>query len=191
MSFARRAILPALLLLAATAARAQTTVHQLAGLVLDSATGAPVPLVHVYVPGSARGAVSHAGGFYSLVVRAGDTVRFSAVGYMTQARGVPDTLDGIRHTLTVMLEPANIELEPAYVHPWPNPAAFRRAFIELDQVDPGDRIAPYAGFRCVDNPVEPPPTIMNPASLFYEKVIVAIQKKKRKRKKSKQLPRME
>jgi hypothetical protein len=164
--------------------------YQLSGIVMNGQDGKAIPFANVAVKGTYRGISTDETGFYSLVVRPGDSVSVSVVGFKSKSYLVPDTLVGIRQSLHFMIYPDTVELDPVEVYPWPNQDELRNAMLALDVVSPEDQIAPEAGFRRIDNPTEPEPTVMNPASFFYDKVIVALKKKKRKRKKSKQLPKM-
>jgi hypothetical protein len=163
---------------------------QLSGLVLDGTTDRPIPYADVYLPETYRGTAADTRGFFSLVVFTGDTVRVTAVGFKPWQSVLPDTVSGHLVSILIRLQADTIRLAPANVYPWPDRGDFRRALLATDVHAPEDDIAPYAGFRRIDNPRVPKATPMSPASFFYERVVRKIQKSKRKRRKAKKLPKM-
>lgn len=79
-----------------------------------------VPFVTVAVEGTARGTYANFEGMYSIVVKKGQTLTFSAVGYAPRKITIPTDLNNLYHSLTVELEPAEIHLEEVTVFPWPD-----------------------------------------------------------------------
>jgi hypothetical protein len=166
------------------------SVYQLSGMILDASTNGPVPYTNILDLSSGRGVTTDGSGFFSFVVQALDSLQITSVGYKSQGLTVPKTLTGYLQSIAIFLVSDTIELDPADVFPWPDQNSFRDAFMELQVSGPEDAISPTAGFKRVDNPVEPKATIMSPASFIYEKIVQPIKRNKRKRKKSKQLPKM-
>ena len=169
---------------------AQYDVYQLSGMLINAISNVPVPYANIIDLNTATGTVSDPKGFFSFVVAPGDSIRISSVGYKTQRLRVPDSLPGYLQSIAVYLLPDTIELAPATVYPWPDRNSFRDAFMAIQLETPEEEISEHAGFRKVENPVEPKASPMNPASFIYDKIVKPIKKNKRKRKKAKELPKM-
>lgn len=79
-----------------------------------------VPFVTVAVDGTTRGTYANFEGMYSIVVKKGQTLTFSAVGYAARKIVIPADLNTLYHGLTVELQPAEINLDEVTVFPWPD-----------------------------------------------------------------------
>ena len=131
-----------LLLLTGSLLRAQedTTLVQLSGVVLtedDRGQLMPLSLADVYVKGKSRGTYTDFDGFFSLVVRKGETVVFSYLGYRSVEYDVPDTLSDSRYTVVQYLSKDTLLLPETVIYPWPSKKFFRLEFLamELPSVD--------------------------------------------------------
>ena len=111
-----------------------STLVQLSGLVLDGSQAelASVPYANIYIQGAGRGTYSDFSGFFSIVVREGDTVRFSAVGFESATLVVPDTLDDQRYSIVQMLSQDTLNLPVAVIFPWPSREHFKLEFLAMD-----------------------------------------------------------
>ncbi len=72
-------------------------VLQFTGVVMKEDSNAVIPGVHIYLPKNGRGTTSNPYGFFSLPVRVGDSIIFSAVGfkrahYIVPSHGGPSSL---------------------------------------------------------------------------------------------------
>lgn len=110
---------------------------QLSGVVVTEDEGAvvPLPYVNIYVKGTTRGTFSGNDGFFSLVVRKGETVVFSTVGFKTVEYIVPDSLNRTRYTIYQILTKDNILLPETVVYPWPSREHFNIEFLAMDVSD--------------------------------------------------------
>ena len=111
-----------------------STLVQLSGLVLDGSQEelASVPYANIYIEGVGRGTYTDFSGFFSIVVREGDTVRFSAVGFETATLVVPDTLEDQRYSIVQMLSQDTFNLPVAVIFPWPSREHFKLEFLAMD-----------------------------------------------------------
>lgn len=117
-----------LLLLVATLslevqAQEPSEIVEVYGLVVtknDRQTYDYVPFVTVAVKGTNRGTYANYEGMYSIVVKKGQTLSFSAVGYTTREVVVPEDINGLYQSLTVELEPSEVNLDEVTVFPWPD-----------------------------------------------------------------------
>ncbi|GAB4377928.1 MAG: hypothetical protein Kow0075_07230 [Salibacteraceae bacterium] len=133
--------LTSLLLLSVRAAGQQSgDLIQLSGVVVSGDSLSPVPFTSVIIKGSHRGTICDYYGFFTLVVRKGDTLQFSSVGYRDAETFVSDTLSENRYSMIQMLQRDTIELDEAVIYPWPSKEQFKQAFLSLNApVDDYDR----------------------------------------------------
>lgn len=118
-------------------------VAQISGKVIGSQDNNPVgiPYAVVAVVGTHRGTFSDMNGFFSIVVRNGETLVFSVLGYKDAFYHVPDSLSRDRYTLFQILTTDTIMLPEAVIYPWPDPDFFNRQFLAMDVHDDLEDIA--------------------------------------------------
>ena len=111
-----------------------TTLVQLSGLVLDGSQAelASIPYTNIYVEGAGRGTYTDFSGFFSIVVREGDTIKFSAIGFQPATLVVPDTLDDQRYSIVQLLSQDTLNLPMAVIFPWPSREHFKLEFLAMD-----------------------------------------------------------
>ena len=107
---------------------------QLSGLVLDGGAEelASIPYATIYLQGTGRGTYTDFSGFFSIVVEAGDTVSFSAVGFQDAELVVPDTLTDQRYSIVQMMSQDTMTLATAVIFPWPSREHFKLEFLAMD-----------------------------------------------------------
>lgn len=108
---------------------------QFSGVFLDADSLFPVPWVNVVVVNRSKGTTTDYKGAFSFVAYAGDTVRFSCIGYKPFQCVIPDTLETQRYTLIQLFSKDTFILPEAIIYPWPSKEEFREAFLELDIPD--------------------------------------------------------
>lgn len=79
-----------------------------------------VPFATVAVNGTTRGTYANFEGMYSIVVKKGQTLTFSAVGFKSKEVKIPTDVVGVYYSLSVELEATEISIEEVTVFPWPN-----------------------------------------------------------------------
>ena len=79
-----------------------------------------IPFVTVAVEGTTRGTYANFDGMYSIVVKKGQTLVFSAVGYAPRKITIPADVNSLYYSLKVEMEPAEINLDEVTVFPWPD-----------------------------------------------------------------------
>lgn len=114
---------------------ANSNLVQFTGVVIDAETTMPILYASVGNRRTKRGALCDENGFFSFVVQKGDTVRFSAVGYVTSALVIPTDLVKDSYTVIKKLKRDNIMLPTATIYPWPKPHEFDEAFMTLQVPD--------------------------------------------------------
>jgi hypothetical protein len=107
---------------------------QFSGLVLDGTDEnlIPVPYTNILVVGKQRGTYSNYEGFFSIVVRKGDVIEFSAVGYKTTRYYIPKNLNDNRYSIVQLMTQDTINLPETVVFPWPSREHFKLEFLAMD-----------------------------------------------------------
>ena len=105
---------------------------QFSGVVVTADSLRPLPFSHIIVQGTRRGTVSDYFGFFSFVAEKGDVIVFSSLGFKKAYYRIPDTLSGHRYSLIQVMQKDTILLSETVIYPWPSPAQFKEAFLNLD-----------------------------------------------------------
>ncbi len=115
----------------------QERVIQISGKVVTEDEGKIMflPYAVVAVKGTNRGAYTDFSGFFSIVVRAKETLVFSVLGYKDAFYTVPDTLSQDRYTIFQVMSRDTYLLPEAVIYPWPNPTFFTQEFLAMDVHD--------------------------------------------------------
>lgn len=81
---------------------------------------APVPYAAIQIVGSNRGAYANIDGMFSVVVKKGQKLKITSVGYAETIVEVPADFKGNRWAISVQMEAVTIDLETVNVLPWPS-----------------------------------------------------------------------
>ncbi len=111
-----------------------STLIQFSGMVLDGSDEEllPVPYANIYLRRDGRGTYSDFNGFFSIVVKEGDEIEFSAIGYQSVTFIIPDTLTEQRYSIVQLMTQDTINLPEAIVFPWPSRDHFKQEFLAMD-----------------------------------------------------------
>lgn len=111
-----------------------STLIQFSGMVLDGSDEQllPVPYANIFLRRDGRGTYSDFNGFFSIVVKEGDEIEFSAIGYQTVTFTIPDTLTEQRYSIVQLMTQDTINLPEAIVFPWPSRDHFKQEFLAMD-----------------------------------------------------------
>lgn len=107
---------------------------QFSGMVLDGTNEQlqPVPFTNILVKSEGRGTYTDFKGFFSIVVKKGDVIEFSAVGYKTIEYTIPADLKDNRYSLVQLMTQDAINLPETVVFPWPSREHFKLEFLAMD-----------------------------------------------------------
>ncbi len=107
---------------------------QFSGMVLAEEGGqlVPVPFATVGVKGTARGTYANYKGFFSLVVKRGETIRFTAVGFADFEKVIPDSLKSSKYAVVQLMSATDLNLPELVVFPWPNRDHFKQEFLAMN-----------------------------------------------------------
>jgi len=160
------------------------------GIIVDEAHLVTIPYVSVSLIGSTYGTSGKENGFFSIVAHPGDTLLFSSLGYEPFYLTVPDTLTRYRWSTVIEMQRDTIMLKEAIIYPWPNVQGFKSAFLAYRPEKTQDKLGymPPGIINKPDTFYPVNPTLMNPFSLIYEKVVLEIIKRTPKKKKARELP---
>ena len=112
----------------------QITDHRLvqfSGVVVTGDSLKPVPFTNISVRNKYRGTTADYYGFFSFVALTGDTLDFSSMGFKPAVFIIPDTLSTNRYSLIQLLNQDTVYLSETVIYPWPTPAQFKHAFINM------------------------------------------------------------
>lgn len=116
---------------------------QFSGVVVEGDSLRPIPYTSIIVQNGYRGTVSDYFGYFSFVAQEGDTLEFSAIGFVSAFFIIPDTLTNYKYSLIQVLKMDTISLPMTNVYPWPSAPDFKKAFLALqlpeDDITRADR----------------------------------------------------
>jgi signal peptidase I len=141
----RIAFLSFLLLTASLGLRAQEftprpNLVQFSGVVVTDSL-VPVPFTNILVRNSYRGTMSDVYGYFSFVAQEGDTILFSAVGFIRSQYVIPGGLGEQKYSMIHVMSRDTIQLREISVYPWPSREQFREAFLNLRLPDDDYQLA--------------------------------------------------
>jgi hypothetical protein len=96
-----------------------------------------IPFVTIAVKGTTRGTYANYEGMYSIVVKKGQTLTFSAVGFLDREILIPEDISGMYHSLTVAMEMTEISIDEITVFPWPDRDNLAAEFLALQPTRAG------------------------------------------------------
>jgi hypothetical protein len=116
----------------------QDSVVQFSGLVVTEGideAAVILPYTNIGVIGTSRGTSSDSEGFFSIVAKKGETIRFTRIGFKDVDYIIPDTLSQTLYFyIQIMSEDDNI-LPEAVIFPWPDREYFKYEFLAIDISD--------------------------------------------------------
>ncbi len=92
----------------------------------------PIPYATVLALGTSRGTYANYDGMFSLVIKKGQTLRFSAIGFETVEITVPIDQPDISQSVIIELQLQAAELNQVVVMPWPNRNNLRAEFLAMN-----------------------------------------------------------
>jgi hypothetical protein len=103
----------------------------LSGLVLTADSQQPVPNASVRIRGTYRGMSANSQGFFSLVVKEGDWIDITSMGFKKQSVQVPEGLKEPSYIKMIVLQADTIVFNPVNIYPWPSRSQFKDAFLKV------------------------------------------------------------
>jgi hypothetical protein len=112
--------------------KAENSLIQFSGVVLDQDSLTPIPFVSIIIKGTNRGSLTNFQGFFSLIISPGDELEFHSVSHKERTYKVSDTTSRKYYYAIQVLTKDTVQLEALEVYPWPSKEDFKRAFLALD-----------------------------------------------------------
>lgn len=119
----------------ASAQQGEPKIIQFSGVVVSGDSLQPVPYVAITQKGSYRGTLSDYYGFFSFVAQEGDTIEFSALGFMKAQYVIPNNLDDTRYSIIQVLNQDTFLLPTTVVYPWPTKEQIYEYFLKAPVPD--------------------------------------------------------
>lgn len=94
-----------------------------------------VPFATVHVKHTQRGTYANYEGMFSIVVKKGQTVTFSAVGYADYELVVPKDYTELNYSVTIELQPKEYKMDDLVIFPWPDRDNFREEFLAMSSTE--------------------------------------------------------
>jgi hypothetical protein len=116
-------------------AQDEPKVIQFSGYVMTSDSLQGLPFVHIINLETGMGITSKADGFFSIVGREGDRIRFSSVGYNADVYTIPENMEGYKYSIIKLLTKDTVYIPETVIYPWPTIQEFKVAFLNLDLSD--------------------------------------------------------
>lgn len=116
----------------------QDSVIQFSGLVVtEGADGeaAILPYTNIGIVGTSRGTSSDSEGYFSIVAKKGETVRFTRIGFKDVDYVIPDTLTQTLYFYIQIMSEDEYLLDEAVIFPWPDREYFKYEFLAIDISD--------------------------------------------------------
>lgn len=117
---------------------AQDSVIQFSGLVVTEGDDGDViilPYTNIGIVGTSRGTSSDSDGFFSIVAKKGETVRFTSIGFRDAEYTIPDTLSKLLYSYVQIMSEDSFLLPEAVIYPWPDRDYFKYEFLAIDISD--------------------------------------------------------
>ncbi len=116
----------------------QDSVIQFSGLVVTEGDDGDViilPYTNIGVLGTSRGTNSDSDGFFSIVAKKGETIRFTSIGFKDAEYTIPDTLSKQMYSYVQIMSEDSLLLPEAVIYPWPDREYFKYEFLAIDISD--------------------------------------------------------
>ena len=90
-----------------------------------------VPFATVAVENSNRGTYANWEGMFSIVVKKGESLSFTAIGFGQFSINIPIDYEGLYYSAVIELESKDVNLAEVIIFPWPNRDNFRAEFLAM------------------------------------------------------------
>ncbi len=108
---------------------------QLSGILVDADSLKPLPFASVLVMSNLSGAITDYKGFFTVIVKAKDIIRFNALGYKEMLYTVPDTISTNFYSSLHLIKRDTFDLPIVEIRPYPSRDDFKTAFLNLSIQD--------------------------------------------------------
>lgn len=116
----------------------QDSIIQFSGLVVtEGIDSEPIilPYTNIGVVGTSRGTNSDEEGYFSIVAKKGETIRFTRIGFKDVNYTIPDSLSKQLYYYVQIMSEDSLLLPEAVIFPWPDREYFKYEFLAIDISD--------------------------------------------------------
>lgn len=92
----------------------------------------PIPFATIAVKDKQKGTYANYNGMFTMVIKKGETLNFSAVGFSQYSINIPKDHKGLHHSVVVKLDPRDIQVDEVVIFPWPDRNNFRAEFLAME-----------------------------------------------------------
>ena len=107
----------------------EARIIQFSGVILDGDSLQPVPFTTIIIVNSRKGTTADANGIFSFVAQAGDSIKFSSIGFKDAYFVIPDTMNTNKYSLIQLMTTDTVLLRSHMVYPWPSKEQFKQEFL--------------------------------------------------------------
>jgi hypothetical protein len=123
-------------------AKRSSKLVQFSGIITDTDSNSVVP--YVTITNLSNNNQKHAAnyqGYFSIIVNPGDSLIFSAVGFINRTVVLPNEITDYKYTEMVRLKPETVYLKAVRIYPWATIEEFNKEFLSMKVADDDMAIA--------------------------------------------------
>lgn len=94
-----------------------------------------IPFATVFLKNSNRGTYASFEGMFTIVIKKGESITFTAVGFSEYTLTIPKDYGGLFYTAIIELEPKDLNLAEVVIFPWPDRDNFRAEFLAMQPTE--------------------------------------------------------
>lgn len=109
---------------------------QFSGIITDTDSNTVVP--YVTITNMSNKGIKYAAnyqGYFSIIVNPGDTVVFSAVGFVSKTLVLPQVITEHQYTAMIKIKPEVVYLKAITIYPWATVEEFNKQFLSMKVAD--------------------------------------------------------
>jgi hypothetical protein len=114
------------------------TIVEVSGIILsrnDQNRMQYIPFATVFVKNTNRGTYANFEGMFTMVVKKGESLSFSAVGFSEFILKIPADYEGLYYSAIIELQPKDLDMAEVVIFPWPDRDNFRAEFLAMNPTE--------------------------------------------------------
>ncbi len=108
---------------------------QFSGIITDTDSNQVVPYVSIKNRTTGQMYAANYQGYFSFVVRPGDAIVFTAIGFYEQEVNIPMEVVDHKYTLMLKMKPEVVYLKAVRIYPWATVEEFNKEFLAMQVAD--------------------------------------------------------
>lgn len=114
---------------------------QLSGIITDTDSNSVVPYVTITNKTNGQKYAANYQGYFSIIVKPGDVILFTAIGFYEKDLMVPLEVADNKYTAMVKMKPETVYLKAVRIYPWATVEEFNKEFLSMRVADDNIAIA--------------------------------------------------